>query len=197
MVVSGKIVFVLVVFEALYMAAVDGLQCPDCTYMTTNVQVPLLKDIIQKIIDTFSDPVCSAEIVDPNTSGIKYQTCARPASDSVSKCRHYRGQVTVKALGQELILNTFERGCYEETISYMPLDGCFQRTSDPRDKSFFQTVIDQFSTFFIKMDVVNFSGKMCICSSTEFDCKNTSGSQGVVLSTVILIVSFVSYFFMI
>ncbi|KAK3603518.1 hypothetical protein CHS0354_030377 [Potamilus streckersoni] len=196
MATTGRRVFVLVVFELIYTAAVDGLQCPDCTYMTTNMQVPVLKDIIQKILDTFSDPVCAREIVDSGISGIKYQTCTGPALGSVNKCRHYRGQVTVKVLGQELILNTFERGCYEDTVYNMPSDGCFQRENDPRDKSFFQTVISQLSTFLINLDVVNFRGNMCICSSSESDCQNTSGSKGAVLSTVILIVSIVSILFL-
>ncbi|XP_045162362.2 uncharacterized protein LOC123527140 [Mercenaria mercenaria] len=154
-----------------------GLQCPSCTYLTSNADVPApVRSVIDGILNIFQDPECAQELKGPIPE-IEEEICEEIPKQK-SRCSFYKGSVTITiALPIVPVINIplqmYQRGCHHFKEANVPTNGCHDRDNINEDKTFIKQILDKASSTFESYEVAKFTGKMCLCTDTY--CRETSG----------------------
>ncbi|KAL4221021.1 hypothetical protein ACF0H5_019284 [Mactra antiquata] len=190
-----KSVFVIHIF-VLLIPIIHGLQCPSCTYITSDANIPALaRTIIDGILNLFQDPECANDLKKP-TPEIKEETCD-VVSGKVSRCSYYKGRITLTiplvVTNVEVPLQIYQRGCYHSKPANVPAIGCHRRQDINEDTTIIKQLLNKASSTFKDYGVADFEGEMCMCIDTY--CKLTSGSvKTPVISPLLLAFSSICLF---
>ncbi|KAH3821377.1 uncharacterized protein LOC127882382 [Dreissena polymorpha] len=163
--------------------ALEGLQCPSCTYVNTSANIPsLIRKAIESILSLFQDDKCSRPINGP-TPGIVEETC-EPPTGKIARCSFYKGSIDFELYVTKMPLQIYTRGCYYSLPANVPSNGCHNRNQINEDKSFLQQAMAKVSS---NLELVSFKGDVCLCSDTY--CQ-TSGSLSVFCSACLVLSMF-------
>lgn len=175
-----------------WISFISGLQCPSCTYLTTDANIPdVVRSIVDTILGVFQDKECTQDLKGPIPQ-IQEETC-EDIKGEVPRCSFYKGSATLTIPlplipNIEIPMKIYQRGCYHFKSANVPSTGCHGIDTINEDKTVIQQLLDKVSSTLEKYEVANFQGEMCLCTDTY--CKETSGvSQSVSISLVLLTVS--------
>ncbi|XP_060579889.1 uncharacterized protein LOC132736713 [Ruditapes philippinarum] len=162
----------------LLASSVEGLQCPSCTYLTSNADINVaVRTVIDTVLNLFQDPKCAGELKGP-VPEIKEETCEE-TSGQVARCSFYKGSVTITipliVTSVDVPLQMYQRGCYHSKPANVPSNGCHNRDNINEDKTVIKQILDKASSTFENYNVAKFTGEMCLCTDTY--CRDTSAAS--------------------